>query len=334
VNASGGIAGHPVELTIGDDGGNPGTSVTTVQGFISSGVDVILDATPLDAAWAQTALQANVPVVGGELTSDVYTKYSNFYPSGQTIDALAYSIADVAKLASAPNFGMLYCAEAPSCQEAITPTRAAGAKLGVPLIYTSSIAATQPNYTAQCVAANQAKVSALFISHAATVFARVGQDCNQQNYKPMYLEAGTGFTMNLASTPGVKDNLWITFPVLPFFADKPPVQQMNSVLDHYYPGLRNDPNLWSEFQVQTWTGGKLIEAGVKAAGLGSSSNVTAAEVTNGLNSLKDETLGGWSPPLTFTAGQPHPVHCWFTARVQNGTPSMTNNDQLSCLPTS
>ena len=50
-----------------------------------------------------------------------------------------------------------------------------------------------------------------------------------------------------------------------------------------------------------------------------------------LNSLKGDNLQGLTVPLTFTAGQPHNVSCWFTTRVQNGTPSLVNNGQTTCL---
>ena len=41
--------------------------------------------------------------------------------------------------------------------------KTAGQSVGVPVVYSASIAATAPNYTAQCVAAKQAGVSAIFI---------------------------------------------------------------------------------------------------------------------------------------------------------------------------
>ena len=43
-----------------------------------------------------------------------------------------------------------------------------------------SIAAAAPNYTAQCVAAKQAGVTAVFIGDSTSVIARVAQDCDKQ----------------------------------------------------------------------------------------------------------------------------------------------------------
>src|ERR1700761_3371975 len=43
VNASGGLAGHPVTMVFKDNGGAPGTALTDVTGMISAKVDAIID---------------------------------------------------------------------------------------------------------------------------------------------------------------------------------------------------------------------------------------------------------------------------------------------------
>lgn len=333
VNASGGIDGHPVQLTVYDDSGNPGTSTTDLQKLISANVDVILDETPLDAAWATDASSANIPVVGGNFSSEPFYTNPDFYPSGQTNDSIAYSVAATAKLAGATTIAQMYCAEAPQCQQSVPLIKSAAQKLGISDVYDASIAMTAPNYTAQCVAAEQAHAQALFIGDSPQAIARVGHDCTQQGYKPIYVTEGTGFGPPQQNAPGLKDNLWQPFPVIPYFVDSAPgVKAMNAVLNKYYPGMINGSN-WSEYAVQAWTGGLLIEAGVKA-GVGSSGTPSPAAITKGLTSLKGETLGGMSPPLTLPAGKPHPIDCWYTGRVHNGTTSLANNGKLSCQSSS
>jgi branched-chain amino acid transport system substrate-binding protein len=63
VNASGCLAGRPVQLTVDDDGGTPGTSVSDATTRIGAHLDVILDESPLDAAWTANAIAAHIPVV-------------------------------------------------------------------------------------------------------------------------------------------------------------------------------------------------------------------------------------------------------------------------------
>jgi branched-chain amino acid transport system substrate-binding protein len=330
VNANGGLNGHPVDVTVADDASTPGTSVARAQSMISDNVDVILDLTVLDAAWADAVTAAKIPVVGGSFSNTVFYQNPNFYPSGQTNDSIVYANVLTAKKAGAKNFGQLYCAEAPICQESVAPHQAAGKKLGVPDVYNASISATAPNYTAQCLAAQQAGVKALFIGHSSSVVARVAADCDRQGYKPIYITEGTGFSMQLTSAPGIKDKLWSPYPILPFYANEPAVKSMNAALDKYQPGLRQDQNAWSEFAAQAWTGGLLIGKAVQASGMAAGDAPSAATITKGLDATKNETLDGWSPPLTFTAGKAHSVDCWFTARMRNGKPTLVNGGKQTC----
>jgi branched-chain amino acid transport system substrate-binding protein len=330
VNAAGGIEGHPVQLTVEDDQSNPGTSATDAQTLINDGVAVIIDDSNFDAAWASTVSTAGVPVVGGNFSATPYLTNPDFYPSGQTNDSITFANVSVAKMAGGTNIGNLYCAEAPQCQQSVPLIAAAGKQLGVPQVYSGAIAATAPNYTAQCVAAQQAKVTALFIGHSSQVIARVGQDCTQQNYTPTYITEGTGFSMLLTTAPGLKDHLWSDYPIRPFWDNTSEVQAMNTAVDAAYPGLRNNAQEWSEYAAQTWTAGLLIEHAVKNSGLSSTGTPTAGAIKKGLDAVSNDNLDGWSPTLNFTAGKPHLVDCWFVARLQGGTPSLVNGGQLSC----
>jgi branched-chain amino acid transport system substrate-binding protein len=330
-NGKGGISGHPVNLIVEDDASTPGTSVSALQTLISDHVDVILDLTVLDAAWASTASAANIPVVGGNFSSTPFYTNPDFYPSGQTNDSIAYSVAATAKAAGGSNLAQLYCAEAPQCAQSVPLIKSSANKLGLKDVYDASIAATAPNYTAQCVASQQAHVNAMFIGHSAFVVAKVGSDCLTQGVKPAYVTEGTGFSSLVATGKGISENLWSEFPILPYYSDQAPVQTMNTQLDKDYPGLRQNAASWSEYAAQAWTGGLLIEHGIKAGGLTASGTPSAAEVKQGLDSINGDNLDGWSPSLTFTAGKPHSVDCWFTGRVQNGgTPALVNGGQLTC----
>jgi branched-chain amino acid transport system substrate-binding protein len=330
LNATGGINGHPVQLMTADDASTPGTSVSKAQQMIDAKVDVIIDETILDSAWADTVSKAGIPVVGGNFSGAPYYTNPLFFASGQTNDSITYSNVATAKQAGATNIGIVYCAEAPQCQESVDPTKTVGQQLGVPVVYSGSISATAPNYTAQCIAAQQAKVSGLLILASGQIVAKMAADCNRQGYNPIYLTEGTGYNNSIASSQGLKDNTWSPFPILPYYVDQPQVQQMNTVIDKYYPGLRTDPTAWSVFATQAWTGGLLLQAGVKASGMTATDTPSSSTIIKGLTSLKGETLSGWSPPLTFVAGQANPVKCWFTSHISNGTPALANNGQLTC----
>jgi branched-chain amino acid transport system substrate-binding protein len=317
VNAAGGLNGHPVQLIEKNNDSNPATALTDAQALVADKVTVIFDLDILDSLWEKTVSASKIPVIGGNFSSPGYYTDPDWYPSGQTNDSITYSVAAVAKQAGATNLADFYCAESAQCQQSVPLIKAAGQSVGVPVVYSASIAATAPNYTAQCVAAKQAGVKAIFIGDSITVIDRVASDCNQQGYDPIYVTEGTGFQNMALTTPGLENNLWSSYPILPYFSTKSSVTAMNAILDKYYPGATADTLTWSEFAAQAWTGALLIAQAVKNAGVTSSTAVSSATITDGLNKVSDETLGGFSPPLTFT-GAKHSVDCWYTGRVQSG----------------
>ncbi|HEY3882781.1 MAG TPA: hypothetical protein VGM12_29695 [Trebonia sp.] len=60
-------------------------------------------------------------------------------------------------------------------------------------------------------------------------------------------------------------------------------------------------------------------------------HVVVAVLGEHLQRRMPDRLGGWSPPITFTAGQAHKVDCWFTADVHGGTPQVADGGKYSCL---
>jgi branched-chain amino acid transport system substrate-binding protein len=318
VNASGGLNGHPVTLVYKDNGSVTGTALTDANSLISDKVDAIIDLDILDAIWEKPASAAKIPVLGGNFSSEPYFTDADWYPSGQTNDSITYSVVATAKQAGATSLADFYCAESVQCQQGVPLIKAAGQSVGVPVTYSASIAATAPNYTAQCVAAKQAGVKAIFIGDSISVIARVASDCSQQNYNPVYVTEGTGFTNQALTAPGLDQSLWSSYPILPYFSTSSAVAAMNAAVNKYEPGTIQNTNLWSEVAAQAWTGGLLLQQAVKGAGVTASSTVTAATITGGLDKLSGETLGGFSPPLTFSAGQIHKVDCWYVGRVTGG----------------
>ncbi len=70
--------------------------------------------------------------------------------------------------------------------------------------------------------------------------------------------------------------------------------------------------------------------GLKSGGLSPGETPSSAEIITGLDSLKGDDLQGMAPPLTCTAGKATSVDCWFTGRIQDGSPELENNGQVSC----
>ncbi len=319
VNASGGINGHKINIIYKNDDSNPTTSTTIVHTFVQSDhVVAILDASNNDAVWATYVQQAGVPVVGMDTSAEPYFLNSDFYPEGQTEDSLFAGIIDAVKQAGSTKFALIYCAEAVQCQEGIAPLQAAAKAANLSVVATEEVSASAPNYTAQCLAAKQAGATVLFEADAQTVDEKVIQDCYAQGYKPKVVIDGEILLPSLTTTPAINQATYFTVPNLPYFAtSNPQIVAMNKAINKYSPGTLKDVN-YGELPMETWVAGKMFQAAAAAGKLGVSGNPTSAELVKGLDSLSGNTLGGLAPPLTFTAGKPHPVDCWYYALLKDG----------------
>lgn len=329
-NAAGGIDGHRVDLVLEDDAATPGTSEADIQTLISDHVAAILDESVVDQVWATTVQQAGIPIVGGNASESSFVTNSDFYPQGTTSDAASYALVATIKAAGARRFGFLYCAEVASCQQSISLFEAAATKLGMKDVYNGEVAATAPNYTAQCLAAEQDHAQALLVGGAPTTNLRIAENCLQQNYEPIYADQGEGIGPVEQDAPGLSKNLYVPYEDIPYWSDTAETTAMNAAIDKYYPGLRNEATEYTQLAAAAWPAGLELAAAVKASGVGASGTVTAADVTRGLDTFKGNTLGGATPPLTFTAGQPHPVDCWFLGRDQGGSWKLLDNAQVTC----
>lgn len=331
VNLAGGIAGHTVQLITEDDAANPGNSISDIQTFISNHVAAIVDVSLVDSTWASTVEGAKIPVVGGNLTEPTFYTNPDFFPEGTTEDAEPVETASIAKDAGASNVGYLYCAEAAVCAQTGDLLSKTLGNYGARLVYKASIAISAPDYTAQCVAARQAGATSLDNGDADAVFERVATDCNRQGYHPIYLSSGNSYDPSMPTSVGIMDNSWYSSSDLPFFVSNPAITAMNAAMNKYYPGVVGKAQLWTGVSSdQVWASGLLLADAVKAGGLKATATPSAAEITNGLAALKDDTLDGLAPPLTFVLGKAHPVDCWFTFRLKDGTPLMANDGKVSC----
>jgi branched-chain amino acid transport system substrate-binding protein len=330
VNAHGGINGHKIKIIEKDDAGTPATSATDVQELIADKVDAISDWSFVDAAWASTVGSSNIPIVGGNISDSTFNTYPDFYPQGQTLNSVTKSTVLAAKEAGAKSIGIIYCAEAPTCSQSAAEDKSIAQSLGVSVVYDAQASSTAPNYTAQCLAAQQAKAQSIILLYAPAVMVTIAGNCATQGYLPTYDAEGGAINFALSSTSaGLKNHLVGPFTDLPSISTAQSVKTMNAAIQKAYPGLEKS-QAWTEESPTAWDSVLLLQAAAKAGGLTSSGTATAASITKGLNSMKGQTLGGMAPPLTFTAGKPHTVDCWYTAALVMGKASMTNGGKTTC----
>ncbi len=332
-NAAGGLNGHPIQLIVDDDQTNSANAISDVQALIQDHVVAIAEISSVDTTWASYVDKAHVPVIGTTVSSVPFYQDPNFFSPGTTTNATPGSEIEAAKRAGAKNFANLYCAESPICASTVPVLKADSTKQGVPDVYEASITASQPNYSAVCLAAKQAGAQALLIAHAAQVVERVTADCARQGYTPIEISSDGAVAQTFATSPGLSNNLLAVQPDVPWFSSSKLLNPMRNAFEKYQPGLLTNPN-YGEESVEAWVAGELLAAAAKGGHFGGTNgkNPTSQQIYDGLYAMKNNTLGGLAPPLTFTKGKSHPVNCWFWMATKDSKFTTPYGLTTSCLP--
>jgi branched-chain amino acid transport system substrate-binding protein len=107
-----------------------------------------------------------------------------------------------------------------------------------------------------------------------------------------------------------------------FLSSHPAIAEFQAAIRERAPGQDVDGAAASG-----WASAKLFEL----AAVGISRSPTSAEVLQGLWSIKDETVGGLTMPLTFRRDQPAERRlCYFALRITGGKFTSPDNGQLRC----
>jgi branched-chain amino acid transport system substrate-binding protein len=330
-NATGGINGHPVKVIIEDDAGNPTKASQLVKQLVEQDkVQAIVGSTStVTESFAKYITSKQVPYIGSAEFQQDYTTNPLFFPTGTQAVMFDYGLLVEAKKAGVKKVGVLPCAEVAACSLGAKLIQGLGQIVGVQVPYVQKITVTQPNYTSVCLAAKGKGVDGLAIVENAATVLRAADQCNQQGYKPRQLNvsATTGLSwQNQASMEGA-----ITTQSNPVLADQsiPALKTFHTALDKYEPGVSKGEQ-YNEIDSSVWAGGQTFKLAAERAKLTPDS--TPADVLKGLYTFKNETVEGLTPPLSYVAGKPTFVTCWFAQEIKSGkfTP-LTQGAQPHCI---
>jgi branched-chain amino acid transport system substrate-binding protein len=331
VNAKGGLQGHSVNLIIKDDGYNPTTSLSQVEGMVTNDhIVALVDNSDVDTAWYKFVEQHKVPVIGGQ-TEDGPYESADFFDPGSTFNVFTVGEAYLAKLVHSKASSDLYCAEVALCSQALAPLRANLPRFGSKLVYASAISFAAPSYAAQCLAAKQAGATSMTVGDATSVVTKVVQDCAAQGYDPIQLSGDGTVGISWLTIPQFNGNVDAQ-PDIPFFVHNAATDPMYTALKKYYPSQLTNAN-FGEIVVENWADAILLQDAIAAVKL--TSTPTAAEVTAGMYALpKNTTLGGLTPPLNFVKNKPTTNSCFFYMGIKNGKfIELSTVKQPTCLST-
>ncbi|WP_198145507.1 ABC transporter substrate-binding protein [Frankia sp. EAN1pec] len=329
VNARGGINGHPVKMIVEDDAGDPAKALRAAKKLVEQDhvVAIVGQMSLADATWADYTSKKGVPVVGGISATIPYLTEPTFFASGTTLPALVAGTLLTGKEAGKTKLGVLYCSESPSCSQLDLFTKAAAGIVGGIIVTSAKISSTAPNYTAPCLGLKRAGVDSITLSANNTVVARVMEACAQQGLHPTMVSQFATSAPEWLRNPNFEGALLTSQTAVPV-ASAPAGKEFLDAVAKFAPGLTRDPQ-FTPATILAWAGGKLFEAAAKAGGVGP--NSTPTDVMKGLYTLKNETLGGLAPPLTFTKGKPAVPTCYFTTQIHNGEYILPDGPAPKCL---
>ncbi len=317
INANGGIDGHPVQVIVMDDKGDPATAQAAGQQFIADGVSaIIVSSDNLVSAFDSAAIAKGIPLISGSAnSSDWYTKTGMFPTPTGVINGLAGQIAVAVKDGHAKKFANLYCAEIAACAQANPVLQGAAKAAGIG--YTQlAVNSTAPSYTAQCLQLKQDGVDYAQLNFTTAAAVRFIQNCQAQGYNPTWGSSEQAVGTAFSSIP----NLTVFGPAysFPSVADAPPADQFRSVMEKYATNSN-----WREGTASfTWDGLQALSQAVKDENIPAATAVTAADVSAGLYSFKNENLGGeLANGVTYTKGKPFGFTanaCYFVVGMKGG----------------
>jgi branched-chain amino acid transport system substrate-binding protein len=329
-NASGGINGHPVQAIYLDNLNTPSQALTNAQQLINQDhVKAILDLSEnLESTWAKVADAAKVPVIG-QSESTVFGADPNFYSVGTTVEPLIWGELKAASLSKVTKFGDLYCAEIASCSATLPLIAALGKPLDIAVAYSAKVSSSAVSYTAQCLGAKDTGANGATVVAASNTALNVAASCAAQGYKPVWVTTAGEMTtpwLQQSAVNGAIGNVQDA----PWFDDSiPATKAMQAAIAKYSPSVTSSQAFGAVASIG-WAAGVVFSYAAQQGHLTPSSPSTA--VITGLDTIKNDTFGGFTPPLTYTAGQPAQVPCSFVVGISNGKWTEPIGLKTECMP--
>ena len=334
VNAHGGINGHPVKLIVMDNRNDEAQAVSDVQQLVQQDHVVAFVSNQdgsLNTGYADYLQQHQIPVLGGSVyTLEPWDNNPMFFPQGMTALPQLNAIIETAKKFHHDKIGSLACSEAAQCAQANSFLKSLASSGGTQYVYGGLVSSTAPDYTASCLAAQQAGVQALvLLVPTAAEGQTIAGDCARQNYKPAYIIPGE------AIGPGYLkpqfNNAINNAPIQPWFSTAPSMKTFHEAMQKY---TKINFNTTEEPMnaVDAWVSGQMFQEAVKLSG--ATGVPTSQQILAGLAKFNHQTLGGTTGGLTFNDPSSKNEPCYYTIVIKNQHFTLPGGATPTCVPSS
>lgn len=308
-----GIDGHRIEVIVVDDGGDPARFRAALQELVEQrGVIAfvgVIGTFSISAGAIEYLEQRRVPVVGGDRLSTLWNTSTIMFPQASAGAAVIWNhMVNTARIGgSGAPIGWVSCQEAQICRDADRLWQEYAPQLELDVRYRAQVSVTQPNFTAECTRAAQAGVQLFILATDANSIRRLANDCARQGYRPRF---GVLQTSDEQAKEPALDRGYYASATFPWVADHTPAtREFQHAMRTYAP--RVDLSAHSS---SGWVAAKLFERAARQV----SEPPAPPQILQGLWSVREDTLGGLTAPLTFVRDRPAGHrYCYFTMEIRD-----------------
>jgi branched-chain amino acid transport system substrate-binding protein len=325
VNAHGGVAGHPVQVIVVDDGSDPARYKSAVRDLVENKHVVAF----VDQGASQTANagedyleQKRIPVIGAGDGNPAWSESWPYFnvqdPNEAGMDGVLHVAA---KYLHSKKIAILACVEGSICTDWYDNLGKYAPRNGMQVVYRSHISLAQPDYTQECLNARRAGADLVLPVGDANSFHRVYDDCARQSYHPGFVAAAPSDLdkgrVNVVGASGA-------FPFDGIPGDKYSDEYLNA-FKSYSPDT--PLNIYTSL---SWATAKLFEHVVETS-IGTA-KPTSAKILDGMWALKNYTVNGLTLPLSYPKMKAGggPPFCWFAYRLTAAGWTAPNGLKYDC----
>lgn len=329
VNDRGGLNGHPVRIILVDDGGDSARHLAAMKDLVERHkvIAFVQENAPIGNGRSSISYieSKRVPVIGSETGSQWFYESPMYFP--QAPSGLLAFYAGVVSHGRAVTLGKkklatIACAEVNACQDADNIYAKYAPAQGFNHVYRARASVTQPDFTAECLAARNAGADFLVFAADTASIGRATGSCARQGYRPT-----VGLLMSMI-TDGQKDDPNLvgalgTSNVFPWFQNNTPATaEFQAAMRKYLPSAQ-----LGIAHATAWTSAKLLEKATSAL----SDSPTPDEILRVLWSMKDESLGGITK-VSFSEGKPAAkIVCWYDIAIKDKRWVSVDEFALHCV---
>jgi branched-chain amino acid transport system substrate-binding protein len=325
VNADGGLNGHPVDVLVADDGGDPGKALALARRMVEQ--DGVLAFFGMFGAATMHAItpyleEQNIPVIGSVPHPSIETSPVFFYPNTANLYVNQGNVVALVQASSARKVALLACGEADACPKAIADMKAVAPRLGVEVVYEARYSLAQPDFTAEVLGARNAGAEAVILVGDTASVSRFLRSADRQGWHPVMVAPSSIYNQVFVDAAGSLAEGVITFGTTAPYSTSGLMAPYREAVARYVPG-----GALGDYGANMWVGGKLLERVAPSFG----ATVTRADIFTAMRALRDETLGGLTAPFSFPARPTAPGNrCIWPLRVAGGTWVAPQGDSPSC----